>query len=105
MIRIIFSYELLSTNTQVSKLFNTFSNGSSANMKLSKPELHKLGQSEGFLGRLLLTLPKTGLPLMKNVLKSLKRIKNEAKKQKGRFLSMWLGTLSASLLGIKEQIR
>ena len=42
---------------------------------------------------------------MKNVLKPLKRIKIEGKKQKGRFLSMWLGTLSASLLGIKEQIR
>ena len=39
--------------------------GSSANIKLSKT------QSGGFLGRLLGPLPKTGLPLMKNVLKPL----------------------------------
>ena len=45
--------------------------GSSANIKLSKTQLHKIGQSRGFLGRLLGPLPKTGLPLMKNVLKPL----------------------------------
>ena len=45
--------------------------GSSANIKLSKTQLHKIGQSGGFLGRLLGPLPKTGLPLMKNVLKPL----------------------------------
>ena len=31
--------------------------------------MHKIGQSGGFLGRLLGTLLETGLPLMKNVLK------------------------------------
>ena len=33
--------------------------------------MHKIGQSGGFLGRLLRPLLKTGLPLMKNVLKPL----------------------------------
>ena len=33
--------------------------------------MHKIGQSGGFLGRLLGQLLKTGLPLMKNVLKLL----------------------------------
>ena len=33
--------------------------------------MHKIGQSEGFLGRPLGPLLKTGLPLMKNVLKPL----------------------------------
>ena len=59
------------TNTQVSKLLKAFANGSSANIKLSKTQLHKIGQSGGFLGRILGPLLKTGLPLMKNVLKPL----------------------------------
>ena len=37
-----FPHELLLTNKQVSKL-ETFANGSSANIKLSKTRLHKLG--------------------------------------------------------------
>ena len=40
-------------------------------MKLSKAKLHKIGQSGGFLGRLLGPLLKTGLPLIGNVLKPL----------------------------------
>ena len=59
------------TNTQVSKLRETFANSSSANIKLSKTYLHKIGQSGEFLGRLLGPLPKTRLPLIKNVLKPL----------------------------------
>ena len=62
---------LLLTKTQVSKLRKTFENGLSANIKLSKTRLHKIGQSEGFLGRLLGSLLKTGLPLVGNVLKLL----------------------------------
>ena len=46
-------------------------NNSSANIKLSKTQLHKTGKSGGFLNRLLWTLLKTGLSLMKNVLKPL----------------------------------
>ena len=44
---------------------------SSANIKLSKTQLHDIGQPGWFLGRLLGPLLKTGLPLMKNVLKIL----------------------------------
>ena len=58
-------------NTQVSKLRKAFENNSSANIKLSKTQLHKLGQSRGYLGRSLGLLLKTGLPLMGNVLKPL----------------------------------
>ena len=50
--------------TQVSKLCKAFANDSSANIKLSKTQLHKIGQSGGFLGRLLGPLLKTGLPLI-----------------------------------------
>ena len=39
-------------------------------MKLSKTQLHKIGQSVGFLGRLLGPLLKAVLPLMKNILES-----------------------------------
>ena len=66
-----FLHKLLLTNTQVSRLGNVFANGSLANIKLSKTRLHKIAQSGGFLGRLLGSLLKTGLPLMKNVLKPL----------------------------------
>ena len=57
-----FSHKLLLTNTQVLKLHKTFANGSSANIKLSKTQLHKIGQSGGFLGRLLGSLLEIGLP-------------------------------------------
>ena len=66
-----FPHKLLLTNAQVSKLRKAFANGLSVNIKLSKTQLHKLGQSRGFLGRLLEPLLKTGLPLMGNVLKLL----------------------------------
>ena len=56
-----FPHKLLLTNTQVSKLRKAFENNSSANKKLSKTQLHKIGQSGGFWGRLLGSLLKTGL--------------------------------------------
>ena len=40
--KINFPYKLLLTNTQVSKLRKAFENNSSANIKLSKTELHKI---------------------------------------------------------------
>ena len=40
-----FPKKLLLTNTQVSKLLKAFENGSSVNIKLSKPQLHKIGQT------------------------------------------------------------
>ena len=66
-----FLHKLLLTNPQVSKLCKAFANGSSANIKLSKTQLHKIGQSGGFLDRLLGPLLKTGMPLIGNVLKQL----------------------------------
>ena len=66
-----FPHKLLLTNTQVSKLRKAFANSSSANVILSKTQLHKIGQSGGFLGRPLGPLLKTGLPLIGNVLKPL----------------------------------
>ena len=66
-----FPHKLLLTNAQVSKLRKAFVNNSSANIKLSKTELHKIGQSGGFLGRLLESLLKTGSPLIGNVFKPL----------------------------------
>ena len=155
-----FPHKLLLTNTQGSKLRKAFANGLPANIKLSKAQLHKIGQSGGFLGRLLGQFLKTGLPSIGNVIKPLAKsilitlgltaaasardvaihkkmfasgfilviisneemndimkiiksleksglliegacetIKNEAKEQKDRLLSVLLVTLSASLLG------
>ena len=69
-----FPHKLLLSNTQVSKLRIVFANDSSANMKLSKTQLHKIGQTGGFLSRLLGPLLKTGLPLIGNVLNPLAKI-------------------------------
>ena len=66
-----FSHELLLTKKQFSGFRKVFANNSSANIKLSKTQLHKIGQSGGFLGRLLGPLLEIGLPLIKNVLKPL----------------------------------
>ena len=59
------------SNVEINFLHKTFANGSSANIKLSKTQLSKMVQFGGFLGRLLGSLLKTGLLLMKNVLKPL----------------------------------
>ena len=66
-----FPHNLLSTNRQISDLRKTFSNHSSADIKLSKTQLSKITKLEGFLGRLLGPLLKTTLPLIKNVTKPL----------------------------------
>ena len=65
----IFPHKLLLTNTQVLSLRKAFTNKSSASIMLWKIELHKTGQSRGFLGRLLGPLLKTGWPLIGNVRK------------------------------------
>ena len=39
-----FSHRLLLTNSHVLKLYKVFANGSSANGKLWKTQLHKIGQ-------------------------------------------------------------
>ena len=69
-----FPHQLLLTNTQVLNLCKAFANNSSINIKLSKTQLSKMIQSEGFLGRLLGPLLKTGLPLISNVIKPLAKI-------------------------------
>ena len=156
-----FPHELLSTNRQVANIRKAFANHLSTDIKLSKTQLSKMIQLGGFLGRLLGPLLKTGLPLMKSVIKPLAKsvliplgltaaasaadagihkkilesghnnttliisndemhdilivksledsgvllkgvsetIQNEAKEQRGGFLSMLLGTLGTSLLG------
>ena len=66
-----FPHELLLTNKQVTNFRKAFVNNSSPDIKLSKTQLSKMIQSGGFLGRLLGPLLKTGLPLMKNVIKPL----------------------------------
>ena len=65
-----FPHKLILINTEVSNLPKALANGSLANIKLSKTQLHKIGPSAGFLGWLLGPLLKTGLPLIKNVLKA-----------------------------------
>ena len=66
-----FPHELLLTNRQVSNLHKAFVNNSSADINLSKTQLSKMIQSGGFLSRLLDPLLKTGLLLIKNVIKPL----------------------------------
>ena len=64
MMRLIFSHKLLLTNTQISSLHKAFANSSSANAKLSETHLHKIGQSGGFLGKIVEPLLKIRLLLM-----------------------------------------
>ena len=66
-----FPHELLLTNRQVANLCKAFANHTSADIKLSETQLSKRIQSGGFLGRLLGPLLKTGLPLIKGVIKPL----------------------------------
>ena len=66
-----FPHELLLTNRQVENIRKAFTNHLSTDIKLSKSQLSKMIQSGGFLGRLLGPLLKTGLPLMKRVIKPL----------------------------------
>ena len=69
--RIFLIINLLLTNTQISKRRKAFQNNSSANIKLSKPQLYKIRQLGGFLGKTLGPLLKTELHLIGNVLKPL----------------------------------
>ena len=66
-----FPHKLLLIITRVSKLCKAFGNNSLANIKLSKTQMYKTGQSEGFLDRHLGPLLKTGLPFIGNALKPL----------------------------------
>ena len=64
--KINFPHELLLTNSQAANIRKVFANKLSTDIKFSK-----MIQSGGFLGRLLGPLLKTGLPLIKNVIKPL----------------------------------
>ena len=66
-----FCHKLLLTNRQVKNLGKAFPNYLSTDIKLSKTQKSKMIPSRGFLSRLLGPLLKTGLPLMKNVIKPL----------------------------------
>ena len=106
-----FPHKLLLSNTQVSNLRKAFANNLSADIKLSKTQLAKMIQSGGFLSRLLGTLLKTGLPLIKNVIKPIAKsvliplgltaaasAAGAGIHKKRGFLGMLLGFLGASLL-------
>ena len=66
-----FSHKLLLTIRQVADLRKASVNYLSTDIKLSKTQLSKKIQSGGFLGRLLGPLLKTGLKLIKHVIKPL----------------------------------
>ena len=66
-----FPHQLLLNNRQVANIRKAFAKNTSIDIKLSKTQLSKMIQSGGFLGRLLGPLLKTGLPLMKSVIKPL----------------------------------
>ena len=64
-------HKLLLTNRKVANLRKAFANNSSTNIKQLKTQLSKMIQPGEFLGRLPGQLLKTGLPIMKNVIKRL----------------------------------
>ena len=66
-----FPHELLLTNRQVANIRKAFANNLSTDIKFSKAQLSKMIQSGGLLGKLLGPLLKTGLPLIKSVIKPL----------------------------------
>ena len=66
-----FPHELLLTNRQVANIRKAFAKNTSTDIKLLKTQSSKMIQSGGFLGRLLGPLLKTGLPLIRSVIKPL----------------------------------
>ena len=66
-----FPNELLLTNRQVANIRKALAKNTSTDIKLSKTQLSNMKQLGGFLGKLLGPLLKTGLPLIKNVIKPL----------------------------------
>ena len=66
-----FPHQLLLTNRQVANLCKAFAKSFVNRYQAIKTQLPKMIQSGGFLGRLLGPLLKTGLSLIKNVIKPL----------------------------------
>ena len=62
-------HELLLTTRQTTKLRNAIENNMATDIKLRKAQISKIIQSGGFLDKLLGPLLKTGLPLLKSVIK------------------------------------
>ena len=92
----IFPRQLFLTNRQVANICKAFANNSSIDIKLSKTELSKMIQSGGFLSRLLSPLLKTGLSLIKNVIRPL---------AESALIPLWLtAAASAADAGIHKKI-
>ena len=64
-------HKLLLTTRPTTRVRNAIENKRSTDIKLPKTQISKIIQSGGFLGKLLGPLLKTGLPLIKNVIKAL----------------------------------
>ena len=64
-------HELLLTTRQTNKLINALANNLQTDIKLRIAQISKIIQSGGFLGKILVPLLKTGLPLLKLVIKPL----------------------------------
>ena len=64
-------HELFLTRRQITKLRNNIENNLKTDIKLSKAQISKIIQSGGFLGKLLGPLLKTGLPVLKSVIRPL----------------------------------
>ena len=62
-------HELFLTQRQITELRNNIENNLETDMKLSKAQISKIIQSGGLLGKILGPLLKTGLPLLKSVIK------------------------------------
>ena len=62
-----FHHELLLTTRQTTKLRNAIENNVSTDIKFPKAQISKIIQSGGFLGKILGSLLKNGLPLLKSV--------------------------------------
>ena len=64
-------HELLLTTRQKTKIRNAFNNNTSTDLKFSKSQINEIIQSGGFSSKLLGPLLKTGLSLIKNIIKPL----------------------------------
>ena len=64
-------HELFLTQRQITKIRNNIEGNLQTDIKLSKAQISKIIQSGGFLGKLLGPVLKTGLPLLKSVIKPL----------------------------------
>ena len=89
-----FPHKLLLTNRQVANLCKGFANNLSTDIKLSKIQIPKIMQSGGFLSRLPGPLLKTGLPLIKNVIKAL---------AKNFLIPLGLTAAAAAHVGIRKK--